>query len=334
MEDTLVNIADRPRHVGFSSVKLKNFKGIGEGEISDLGLCNVILGSNNAGKTTILEALYLLSDVQQRPPGFNNSLELLSAIHNVEVKRESHHVEVKRKSHPGKVEYKFLQRFYTSSFVISSNDLELSLNESKLFINGKEAVPGKKNTIDTFFFTHTLIPYYHDFIVKTWEEIGNRVEVIDSVLNILNKISNEKYWNISLEPFQGDLTFYIVREDKKRVRLNDIGEGFKSFIIFDILLQYLNPSMILIDNLESHVNSSLLTYFVQELSRMVDRNSQVFVTTHNLDVAEGLMSICGGKGIVVDIGKDGKLKARIVSQEEIDEYRKIGLDPRSMIYES
>ncbi|WP_338602823.1 hypothetical protein V6M85_02995 [Sulfolobus tengchongensis] len=55
IKDLVDYITEKPRHVGFSNIKLKNFKGISEGELSNLDLCNVILGSNNAGKTTLLE---------------------------------------------------------------------------------------------------------------------------------------------------------------------------------------------------------------------------------------------------------------------------------------
>ena len=45
---------------GFKSIEIKNFRGIKELQIDDLARVNVLLGHNNSGKTTVLEALLLL----------------------------------------------------------------------------------------------------------------------------------------------------------------------------------------------------------------------------------------------------------------------------------
>ena len=43
-----------------SSLEIKNFKGIREGSISDLAQANILVGRNNSGKSTILDALLLM----------------------------------------------------------------------------------------------------------------------------------------------------------------------------------------------------------------------------------------------------------------------------------
>lgn len=42
-------------------IQIKNYRGIQEGEIDNLKHTNIIVGRNGSGKSTILEALYLLS---------------------------------------------------------------------------------------------------------------------------------------------------------------------------------------------------------------------------------------------------------------------------------
>jgi len=75
--------------VGYNEVEIRNFRGIEYGNLH-LDRINVIIGANNAGKTTILDALYLLSDPYQKPPGFKNSLELLSYLRELpRLKRRS-----------------------------------------------------------------------------------------------------------------------------------------------------------------------------------------------------------------------------------------------------
>ena len=43
-----------------SSLEIKNFKGIREGKISGLAQVNVLVGRNNSGKSTVLDALLLM----------------------------------------------------------------------------------------------------------------------------------------------------------------------------------------------------------------------------------------------------------------------------------
>ncbi|ARM76811.1 ATP-dependent nuclease [Acidianus manzaensis] len=288
--------------VGFSQIKLENFKGILEGEIKDLQLCNVILGSNNAGKTTLLEALYLLSDMEQKPPGFNNSFELLNYLHG------------KTRTKKSKIDIKFLSRFYSGDIRIKGDEKYVNIYDDRININGEKykdvqdlIVPEKKE-IDTLFFSHRLIIPYMKFIINNWSNLSNRIDIIQPVLDQINKMSNEKYILLTLEPYNENLSLYIVREDKRKVRLNDVGEGFQNFIIFKLLVSYFSPSMILIDDIENHINPLLMSNFIEELSQLVHKNRQVFVTTHNLLVAKNLLEGCGGKGIILDIDEKGKLK--------------------------
>jgi len=71
------------QQVGFDKVTINNFKEIVEGKVEKLGKVNVIIGANNEGKTTLLEALYLLTTAKQTPPGFNDHIELLAYIHRI-----------------------------------------------------------------------------------------------------------------------------------------------------------------------------------------------------------------------------------------------------------
>ena len=43
-----------------SNLEIKNFKGIKEGTIGDLAQVNVLVGRNNSGKSTVLDALLLM----------------------------------------------------------------------------------------------------------------------------------------------------------------------------------------------------------------------------------------------------------------------------------
>ena len=46
----------------FKSIKINNLRAITDLEIKNLGQVNLIVGQNNCGKTTILEAIFFLMD--------------------------------------------------------------------------------------------------------------------------------------------------------------------------------------------------------------------------------------------------------------------------------
>jgi len=73
------------------TLRLKNFRGIKEGEI-DFGPMTILLGPNNSGKTTILESLFLApnpirpttySPVFLRERGYYHSAPAIFVIHSL-----------------------------------------------------------------------------------------------------------------------------------------------------------------------------------------------------------------------------------------------------------
>lgn len=59
----------------FKKIRIENFRGIKEAEVDDLSMVNVFLGQNNCCKTSLLEAIFLIS-------GYNNP-NLVVAIDNI-----------------------------------------------------------------------------------------------------------------------------------------------------------------------------------------------------------------------------------------------------------
>ncbi|BDC17455.1 AAA family ATPase [Acidianus sp. HS-5] len=297
-EVTVVNEVEK---AGFSEIEIKNFRGIKYGKL-DLDRVNVIIGANNAGKTTILDAIYLLSDPEQKPPGFNDALELLAYLHGV------------------KKGNKFIYRFYNTAFPPELRGDEVKYDDIIKYVkSGKN-----KKEAKALYLSPRLMARYAKFIKDNWEEISNYTEIFTEIFGEINEINVEKYLTMTLEPFGGTYTFYLIRKDGKRVRLNDVGEGIKIYIISRILYEYLKPSIILWDDIESHFNPSLLGKVVAWFSSIP---SQVLVTTHNLDVAKDIAK--DGKCIDVDIDEDGVLITKEI--QDLEEYLKLGLDPRAVI---
>jgi predicted ATPase len=65
-------------------LKITNFRGIKDGEI-ELAPVTILLGANNSGKSTILEALFLAPNPFRKVPyeigSFNSAAEVVHSIH-------------------------------------------------------------------------------------------------------------------------------------------------------------------------------------------------------------------------------------------------------------
>ena len=47
----------------FKNARIENFRGISSLKIEDMGRVNLLVGQNNSGKTSVLEALFLLTGI-------------------------------------------------------------------------------------------------------------------------------------------------------------------------------------------------------------------------------------------------------------------------------
>ncbi|MCY0859958.1 MAG: AAA family ATPase [Sulfolobaceae archaeon] len=305
------------QQVGFDEVRISNFKGVSEGTVK-LGKANVIIGANNAGKTTILEALYLLASAEQVPVAFNDSIELLAYIHDI---REN------------PMQSKFLFRFYNTRTPIKieggERKVEITYNGNfvvkKVTEKDKEVKGGEPRAL---FVNSSLLKRYLLYIGLNWEEISNMTEVINEVISEINEVNNEEYMEtITYEPFSGQNTFYFIRRsDSKRVRLVDLGEGLQTFVTVRLLYEYLKPGLILWDDIESHLNPKLLGRIIAWFD---DIPGQIVVTTHNLFVAKDIVESLNAKCLAVDIAKDGKLIVEEI--DDLSRYIDLGLDPREIV---
>ena len=82
---------------GFKNIEIKNFRGIDHLKINDLSRVNVFVGQNNSGKSSILEAIHLLTGMSNPDMPLNlnrirtrnyysNFKDIFYLFHNMDVK--------------------------------------------------------------------------------------------------------------------------------------------------------------------------------------------------------------------------------------------------------
>lgn len=163
---------------------------------------------------------------------------------------------------------------------------------------------------------------------------GNWIELSGSgltakVAKSLSEIVNLDLTDILNEPFGGGSYALMVRlSDGSRIRLGDLGEGIQLLIIFSLLVEYMNPDLILWDDIEARMNPRSLVYIANKLVDLVDNGKQVVVTTHSIEAARLLSGIVENARIVKLELTGGYLKTTPLSYGELEKFIDLGIDVR------
>jgi predicted ATPase len=319
-------------------LRLRNFKGVVEGE-AELDKLTILVGPNNSGKTTILEALFLAPNpLRQVPYVPTTAVQLLLEYH-------------KTLSETG---YAFLlNKYIANNMVIKVDDLELlftKINGSGIAVkvtylsqsgetgildlgylrpDGNVEVRSNVQIADnTLLLSTKLAKFAHEYLQRRWIEILNtRAPALIS--REVSRFVSEEYVNVTAEPFTaGSMTFYVMLADGTRIRLSDLGSGVHLYVVNRLLYEHYRPDVVLWDDLETHFNPRLLTHVVEWFADLVEEGKQVIVSTHSLEVVETLTAFVEDAAVLLTSLRDGKLKVRKLGPKELEEWAKAGIDPR------
>jgi energy-coupling factor transporter ATP-binding protein EcfA2 len=328
-------------------LRLENFKGVVEGEV-ELDKLTILVGPNNSGKTTILEALFLASNpfrlVPYNPP---TAIELLQEYHktlsdkgyafllnkyiakNMVIKVDDRELLFTKDSEAG-------ISIYTNYLAVGHSSFIYRIGEKDYMYLGYLNPDGKVSfqpnvgliTDNTLIFSTKLVKFAHEYLQNKWIEILN-TGVPALIAKDVSRFVSEEYWNLSAEPFMaGSTTLYVLLADGTRIRLGDLGAGVHLYIINRLLYEHYRPDVVLWDDLETHFNPRLLSHITEWFADLVEEGKQVIVSTHSLEVVEKIISYVNDATVLLTSLRDGKLRVRKVKPDELEEWAKAGIDPR------
>jgi len=326
-------------------LRLENFKGVVEGEI-ELDKLTILVGPNNSGKTTILEALFLAPNpLRQVPYVPSMAVALLSAYHKT----------------LSEVGYSFLLNRYVAenaSIKVDEKELLFTKSELGLMVCTNYSPPGyalnkcRTGETDLFYLgslrsdglieadvrplitdntlllSTKLVNFAHEYLLRKWVDIANTRSTL-LVARDVSKYVQEDYVNITAEPFTGGVvTLFVMLSDGARIRLSDLGHGVHLYIINRLLYEHYKLDVILWDDLETHLNPRLLIHVAEWFTDLIDEGKQVIVSTHSLEAVETLTTFVEDATVLLTSIRDGKLKARKIKLDELKTLSKLGMDPR------
>ena len=286
-------------------LRLENFKGVVEGE-AELDKLTILVGPNNSGKTTILEALFLAPNPLRQIPYFpSTAVQLLLEYHktlsetgytfllnkyiakNMMIKVDDRELLFTKDSVSGIAIFtSYLPPGYSSTHRFGERELlELGYLRPDSRVEGLSDLRIADNTL---LLSTKLAKFAHEYLQTKWIEILNtRAPALIS--RDVSRFVSEEYVNVTAEPFMaGSTTFYVMLADGTRIRLSDLGAGVHLYVVNRLLYEHYRPDVVLWDDLETHLNPRLLTHVVEWFADLVEEGKQVIVSTHSLEVVETL----------------------------------------------
>ena len=306
---------------GFKNIEIKNFRGIENLEIKDLGRVNVFLGQNNSGKSTVLESLLLMIGMSN--PDLPQALNRIRARNNF--------------SGVADVRYMFNNLVLTrlpeiSADMFNESSRHLKLGLSYVFNENEEtAQQGSPLPIsDTTSIVNTLEMVFdveeekavrsyrsslsfnqagviigrslpNDYVEKYTFGLITSDLLVGSLTNDLSELFKRKQKDLIIERLTNfDKTIYtidILNNDiyigfegiNELLPLGMAGDGLRRFL--NIVAASANPmtNMILIDEIDNGLHYSAYQKLWEAIFALATAtNKQIFVTTHSKETLERL----------------------------------------------
>ncbi len=326
------------------NLRIKEFRGIKSCKRPiELSNFTVLIGRNNSGKSTILEALSLLPSPQ--------TSEYITGRNKIDFIRDLHNQWKSPKDRP--INYKSLIYQYAGTSTIEYNRIDnkvynILINERKIdynfrpndiMIKSEEKTSQYPNYLAKFLQVAMeqssnsvlFVPFDTDYIKKIEKKIDTIKDLIIKkgihikVAKSLNKCVDDEYSEILFgEPMR---IRKILLDNFTYVRINDLGSGAEKLVKIMALIEAINPKLILIDDFEAGLHPTMIDIFLEWL---IEIDSQVVISTHSIDILYKLTDIEAKDSDVLFLKKsnDDILDYNILKLDEIEDLLNANLDPR------
>ena len=332
------NIGDQPSdHI--KNLKINNFRRFKNIQISNFGMFNLIVGDNNVGKTSLLEALLFTPDKKEY-------LQRLAFAH---IERINLHPEKKSSSlSNNNILYYNLNKDFLQEFRHcddeDDNNIAFLIKEGRnklkyeLFFSKKkqEAIPALYFTAEDFTVFEEL--YYLNGIKQPFMPYGkgfsnDLASVYDAEIRPKRKLENDFKDNMKVfiphisQIFAGVDGNIDIRDDdfSEDIPLHQYGEGANKLFRILILLTLHKGKRLMIDEIDAGIHYSKFKEFWELILKIAQKDkTQVFATTHNDECIKYFSEV------LEKLGEEYQNEARVVQMKLVNNNIKV----RSYGYES
>lgn len=335
-----------------NSINIREFRGIKKCK-RPITLSNftVLMGRNNSGKSTVLEALSLLP--------FPDTAEYITDEKKIDFLCFLHKKGFSSLSKVDSlVNYKNLIYLYDGFSEIEYK--KKNKEPFKIIISKKgagygfEQIDKKNRTFDyktkgrspnaeelkvlNFFEIHKsrrrncvfFFPYDTEYLrridkkIDSFQNLITKNGIHNKVAKSLSKCVDDEYSEVMFNPIR---LRKILPNTTPYIRISDLGLGAEKLVKIMILVEVMNPKLILIDDFEIGLHPTMLDLFLQWLT---GRKCQVILSSHSIDLLYRLTDIEPKDISVLSLKKshDDIFDYNILSLDEIEDYLNANTDPR------
>jgi AAA15 family ATPase/GTPase len=343
-----------------SSIDISEFRGILRcREPISLSKFTVLLGRNNSGKSSVLEALSLFPDFRNEKSYLDdNMVEYLTKLHGgydslIYGYSGAANLKFRVNEHPLSIRLSDERRIFFEGVLTQSDENELvrarmrmpriPLQRSRedlidkrlaemIGISGINNV--KEGLSDTTFFVPNDSSFMDNLQLKlSNEKIWNQIikkGANTRVIRLVNKCVDDKYTEVLRTP---ELS---ARKERGKeclplyVKIKDLGDGIQKVVTTGLWLEALNPKLVLWDDFEGSAHPSLIKALLEWIA---EKPWQVIMSTHSFDVLVSLLDVRPKDTQVIQLKKteDDVLIHNKLSLEELEDTIDSSQDPRKMV---
>ncbi|KAF5410941.1 MAG: AAA family ATPase [Euryarchaeota archaeon] len=321
-----------------SEIDIKEFRGIKRcNEPIRLSKFNVLIGKNNSGKSSLLEALYLFPSPKIDSVRNGIKIDQIRELHS------GRGGLVYGYSGNATIVYGVNWASFTTK---TSFTIEIASDGGITVFRSDDGMVGSTENISEMLNMHERdlkdISIYIPNDGKTLDEYAKYVssmamEIVKSgankrVAEFVNQCIDEKYAEVLWKRGGLSCRKELTDGSPMYIALDDLGDGIKRATVTMLLLEVNSPRMVLWDDFESALHPTLIG---AQLEWLAKRDWQVVLSTHSIDVLYQLLEleIDPADLQILPMRKlnDGTLVHESLTIDELDDLMNANADSRRLV---
>lgn len=320
----------------YSKLNIRRYRKISGLNIEKLRQLNLFVGKNNSGKTTLLEAVYLLAQLNDLNAFLNlerfrgkffrdfNALWVdRNFISNIDIAGHFNGLETQVRISKEETQENIDRTSYISTIRVDANagDDELS-SHVHLYLNREpELYYQKAQKLCRSAFSS---PYcYNDSILREAHACAVKNKRIDEITDFIRCHIDSTIEKIELLDIHGENRFFVTsKTHDNSIDLTKYGEGLQRIFEIALLISYCSNGILCIDEIDSAIHKGLLVRFAEFIQRLVyEYNVQLFLSTHSKECVDAFSKAQQGNmmAFALETTQDAVVDFRYMEGEKLNE---------------
>ncbi len=281
----------------FSSIDIENYKQFKNFSIQNLNRINLIGGDNNSGKSSLLEAIYLLCiqndifafiEMQRKRGKFFTNVPSNWLFENLPKKAKVNGVffasKVNNSFFIEQEEDKNFDKtnYLTTLFLKASFNNEYSESNLRLFERGKQNYFKHINNLCNVRYSSPFSIHSREDLFKSHEK-SIETKSIDKILDFIRTHVDNGIEKIDLVG-EGNLQRFLVthKDYEEAIDITHFGDGLQRIFQITLLFATVKNGVLLIDEIENAIHHDLFKKFTRFIEDLAEEfNVQLFITSHS-----------------------------------------------------